>query len=138
MTRLTSDAVEELFQHCIAATCEPEDASIKVEGIVHRFAFDRERIKERGAAIGDLLAELPDEFHREQGGGWTFLNACIDRSGAQWTGLHLAMEQLFALGIAAGRARFMLDRDMWSVFPGGMPYVQVSRSPIFPDEPSSP
>jgi hypothetical protein len=36
------------------------------------------------------------------------------------------MEQLFTLGIALGLAQWQLPRDMWDIFPGGMPYVSVN------------
>ena len=74
-----------------------------------------------------MLAQPPEEFGEDTGGGWSFLNSCNDRSGRQWTGLHLTMEQLWCLGIAVGRARYTLPRDFWEVLPGGMPYLTVCR-----------
>ena len=91
------------------------------------FAFHSVRIAEHSNRIAALLAELPNEFQPgpRGGGGWTFLNACNDRHGNLWTGDHATMEALFCLGIAAGRARWLMERDMWDVLPGGMPYVAV-------------
>lgn len=100
-----------------------KDGSSKVEGIMAIAALD---VSGREQRIGELLAELPDEFQASKGGGWSFLNACMTKDGVQWTGMHSTMDKLFMLGIAAGRARWLLPRDMWGVLPGGMPYVSVN------------
>lgn len=126
MTKLTPQAVNTLVAKCLFGDGEPTDDAIKVKGIVRSFGFDPNRIAEHASQIGDLLAELPDQFQVTKGGGWTFLNACEDRHGNLWTGEHQAMESLFCLGIAARKAQWLLPRDMWSVLPGGMPYVVVS------------
>ena len=79
-----------------------------------------------------MLVELPNEFMEESaggGGGWSFLNTCYDKNGDQWTGMHLTMEQLFQLGIAAGVASYVMPRQMWAVFPGGMPYIVIHAEP---------
>jgi hypothetical protein len=122
---LTHRAVDELVHRCLMPSCDP-DAGHSVRGIVHTFAFDPEKIAQSKPAIVALLAELPDEFHASRGGGWSFLNACQDRHGNQWTDYHLQMEALFCLGIAAGLARWQLPRDLWEALPGGMPYVSVT------------
>lgn len=125
MTALTSEAVRTIASECLYARDEPHDDAIIVEGIVTHMGFHPERIAKNTDKISELLAELPTEFHAKGGGGWTFLNACNDKHGIQWTGLHREMELLFCLGIAAGKAKWMLPRDMWEVMPGGMPYVVV-------------
>jgi hypothetical protein len=33
------------------------------------------------------------------------------------------MEALVALGVGLGMAQFQMPREMWSVLPGGVPYV---------------
>lgn len=132
MTKLTAQAVHALMTGCLFRDGEPTDAAIKVEGIMTGYRFHPDRILQHTMDIAALLAELPEGFQADKGGGWTFLNACDDRHGEQWTGEHHDMESLFCLGIAAGLAKWMMPRDMWSVFPGGMPYVQV-LSPKTPD-----
>jgi hypothetical protein len=123
---LTKDAVIELMTACLFKGGESTDNAVIVEGIVSTYGFHPGRIAENTEAIRLLLAELPDEFHEGKGGGWTFLNACNDRHGNQWTGFHKVMEALFALGIAAGKAKWLLSsRSVWSELPGGMPYVTV-------------
>ncbi|MBY0559834.1 hypothetical protein [Hyphomicrobium sp.] len=114
---LTADNVEKLFAEC----SKPDGA--QVEGVISKAVLDTTG---RETEIAGMLAELPDEFQASGGGGWTFLNACDRRDGQQWTSLHATMEKLFMLGIAAGKARWLMPRDMWDVLPGGMPYVSVN------------
>ena len=58
------------------------------------------------------------------GGGWSFLQACVDKNGNHW-GEHSNMEELFCLGIAIGKVESLLPRDMWKVLPGGVPYYVI-------------
>jgi len=118
-TNLTAERVENLFGECLA------HEGVAVEGIMCTTRFSPDAIGAHRAEITAMLAELPDEFRRSGGGGWTFLNACLDRHGVQWTGLHRVMEQLFMLGLAAGLVSELMPRDMWRVLPGGMPYYVV-------------
>ena len=80
-------------------------------------------------ALGTIVFKdwknLPHQFRKSAGGGWSFLNACNQEDGEQWTGLHQRMDQLFAMAIGLGLAKWCLPRAMWDVFPGGMPYVVV-------------
>lgn len=123
---LTADAVTALFIYCLLKDDEPKEGAILGECIRGQFAMHPGRVAERSEEIGLLLAELPDEFQANGGGGWTFLNACIDRHGNRWTDMQTTMDFLFCLGFAAGKARWLLDRAMWRAFPGGMPYVSVN------------
>lgn len=125
MIQLTSRRVDELMRACLFQDDETFDGAITVEGIINNYGFHPGRIAEHAGEIGELLAELPDEFQADKGGGWSFLSACDDRHGNQWTGLHLVMERLFCLGIAAGKAEWLLPRKLWQALPGGMPYVKV-------------
>ena len=122
--------VEKVFVDCLYNEEEvksgnvPEGA-IMVEGIIQDFGFNPQRLEKHTSEIVAWLAELPDEFHEKKGGGWTFLNACNTKTGEQWTGLHERMEQLFCLGIAIKKAKYLLPRAMWSFMPGGMPYLVI-------------
>jgi hypothetical protein len=119
---LTAERVESLHRGCLA----PDGGDgITVEGIVRKARYSPAAIDLYRAEIRDLLAGLPDEFRTSGGGGWSFLNACNDRDGRLWTGLHVVMEELFMLGIAAGLVKELLGRDMWDALPGGMPYYAV-------------
>lgn len=100
------------------------DKAVLVYGIVDRIGFNPDRLETHRSVVLECLKLLPVEFRKTGGGGWTFLNACMEVGGAQWTGLHQRMEQLFMLAIGLGLARWQM-REMQSVLPGGMPFVQI-------------
>ena len=125
MTELTAQAVDELFRKCLFKDGENTSDAITVEGIVLRFGFHPGRIKENTDAIKNLCNQLPKEFLQTGGGGYTFLDMCRDKDGKQWTGLHSVQEQLMCLGLAIGYIAYCFERDMWSVLPGGVPYILV-------------
>lgn len=126
---LTSAAVKVLMNDCLFGDEEPAMLPrIEVEGILHNYGFRPERIESHYDEIVELLYELPDMYQETVGGGWSFLNMCQDKDGTLWTGLHWVMEQLVALGEAAGRMKLVLPRDVWSVLPGGMPYYVVTAT----------
>jgi hypothetical protein len=115
--------VNAVFDACLAT--EGDEHSIDVAGIVGGARFSLVKLIDHRGVIGGMLDQLPDQFKKSGGGGWSFLNACNDRDDRQWTSLHLVMERLFLLGIATGQAEWCLPREMWSAFPGGVPYVVV-------------
>jgi hypothetical protein len=119
---LSTERVGELFKRCLAATA---DQGKVVQGVVTTAAFNPQALEDCREQIAELLAELPEQFQEAGGGGWSFLNACDDRHGRQWTSFHRTMEQLFMLGLASGQVKELLPRDMWAAFPGGMPYYVV-------------
>ena len=119
---LTPQAVEAIFADCLFKDNEDKTNYIAVEGIAHNFGFHPERLESHRAEIRELLDELPAEFKE----GWSFLMACNDKHGNQWTGLHLIMEQLFCLGMGLGMVNCLMPKEFWSDLPGGMPYYQVN------------
>lgn len=124
---LCAAKVEALFKECLVPLDAPMSPSfIEVEGVINKALFHPDPVDKRRSEIASLLAQLPDQFHDGLGGGWSFLNACQDRNGHLWTGLHQTMEQLFMLGIACGLAReiTVIPRD---ILPGNMPYYAVSK-----------
>jgi len=124
-TVLDPERVNAIFTDCLFRDGEDTSNHIKAEGIVRNVGFHPERLQNHKAEIEAMLDELPDEFKKSGGGGWSFLNACNDKHGNQWTGLHQRMEQLFQLGIGIGKVQYQMPREMWSVLPGGMPYLVV-------------
>lgn len=134
MSVLNSDAVTALFMDSLFKDEElPEDGSapegaVMVEGIIHAVGFHPERLESHREEVKAMLLELPLPFRMsegEKGGGWSFLNACNNKDDEQWTGFHAIMEQLFVLGIGLGLCEFQLPREVWSVLPGGMPYIGI-------------
>jgi hypothetical protein len=97
---------------------------IAAEGITTKFGFHPERLEAHRADVRSMLMQLPEAFMKSKGGGMTFLNACNTREGHQW-GEHRDMETLFALGMGLGYVSYPMPREMWSVLPGGMPYITV-------------
>ncbi len=123
--KLTSENVERIFIDCLFQEKEAQDNPIIVEGIVSNYGFHPGRINKYKSEIYNLLKQLPKEFQKNGGGGMSFLNACNDKNGNQWTGLHNIMEQLFCLGIGIGKVKYCLSRQLWNCFPGNMPYVVI-------------
>jgi len=123
--KLNSGKVAEVFMDCLFKDGEDTSNHVKAEGIMTNVGFHPERLEGHKVEIEEMLGELPDEFKKSMGGGWTFLNACNDKNGNLWTGEHRVMEQLILLGIAIGKASFQLPREVWSALPGGMPYLVV-------------
>lgn len=108
------------------AACEStDDDALEIDAIATSVRLSETECKRHGELILAMLLELPDEFRASAGGGWSFLNACMDRHGNQWTGLHARMAQLFALGMGAGLVECQLPRSVWDVLPGGMPYYVI-------------
>lgn len=122
---IDQERVNAIFLDCLFKDGEDSANHVVGHGVVRDVGFHPERIKSHAAEIVAMLAELPDEFQTSFGGGSSFLNACIDRHGEQWTGLHQRIEQLFQLGQGIGKVRLCLPRALWSALPGGMPYFVV-------------
>jgi hypothetical protein len=105
---------------------KPAADTIIVEGIQGKFGFHPERLETQRGKVIEWLKLLPHQFRRNGGEGWSFLNACVQENGVQWTGLHRTVEELFCLAMGLGLAECQLPREMWSMFPGGMPYYVIN------------
>lgn len=116
--------VSEIFR--LSAACDEGEV---YDGITGQAVLNHETICDHQAEINRMLDDLPAEFHAGEGGGWSFLNLCNDRSGQQWTGFHAVMEHLVLLGIAVGRVSYLLPREIWDSLPGGMPYIVIAATP---------
>jgi hypothetical protein len=123
---LNSEKVEAIFMDCLFKDGEDTSNHVRVEGIMSTVGFNPERLEIHRADIEAMLNELPDQFKKSGGGGWSFLNACDDKYGNQWTGFHQHMDQLFQLGVGLDKVQCQLPREMWSVLPGGMPYYVIN------------
>lgn len=101
------------------------DGAVMVKAIRVKYGFHPGRLEAHREQVRGWLKALPHQFRAEVGGGWSFLQACMQENGVQWTGEHVTMEMLFALGIGLGLAKIPLDRTLWSSLPGGMPYITL-------------
>ena len=106
------------------ATPEQIEANglVLVECLIHTFVFHPKRVAEQRDNIRSMLERLPDGYRASGGGGWSFLNLCVDKDDVQWTSFHRTQEALCALAIAADLGEWVLPRDLWGALPGGMPY----------------
>ena len=121
--KLTVEAVTDLSDSCLAKDItNPEN--IFIEGILTKGYYDPKKLEENKSKIIELLSEWPSEFKRSQG-GWSFMNACIDKNGRQWCDCHSTMELLLMLGMAIGLVTFPMPRELWKALPGGMPYFVI-------------
>lgn len=128
---LSAEKVNEVFRHCLFKDEElpgdgnpPADA-VLVEGLTQKFGLHPGRLEEKKAIIKSFLDDLPTEFHpadKGGGGGMSFLNMCMDKEGNHW-GEHPTMQELVVLGIATKQMQYCAPRELWSVLPGGVPYV---------------
>jgi hypothetical protein len=123
---LNAERVREIFVACLFKDGESQAKFVEAQGVVHTFGFHPGRVHEYRDEIATLLNELPDTFHEEHGGGWSFLNACMDKHGNHWAE-QPTVEQLLVLGIATDKVAYCLPRDMWAVLPGGVPYFMVKK-----------
>ena len=126
--KLTSSNVQHVYLDCLVSHTNPGDGETTtpdIHGVIHRAKFWQSKIDENADDINDLLDQLPAGFHAGEGGGWSFLQACIDRDDEHW-GEHLHMEMLFLLGLAIGRVREPEPfASMRGSLPGGMPYYVI-------------
>lgn len=125
--RALAERVDKVIKDCLYKAEEipdgkpPVDAVI-VKGIVRDFAFHPGRLAAHRADVAAMCDELPDNFHKSKGGGWSFLNLCMDKHGNQW-GEQSDGEALVVLAVGTEQGGYPLPREMWNVLPGGMPYV---------------
>lgn len=126
--KLTSENVENVFMDCLFKEGEDTISYVPANlGITSMVGFHPDRLQSHSKEIRSMLSYLPEQFHEKSGGGWSFLNACNDNNGEQWTSLHQRMEQLFQLGNALGMVEALLPRELWPSLPGGMPYIVIKR-----------
>ena len=123
---LNPQKVHTIFYSCLFEKDENFGDHVAVEGITMTVGFHPGRLQAHKAEIEEMLGELPSSFQMEQGGGMSFLLACYDKDGNQWTSLHQIMEKLFLLGMGIGRVECILSREFWTSLPGGMPYYVIN------------
>lgn len=121
---LTAQNVNDIFMKCLYETGEDTTGYIPAKAVMTNIGFNPIRIEENKPKIIEMLNDLPDDFKTSGGGGMPFLNACNDKDGNQWADSHQTIDQLLCLGIAIDKISFPMPREMWSMLPGGMPYVQ--------------
>lgn len=127
---LYSERVQKIFTACLHSNVDIYDGMahipVTVDGVLGSVILDQGKLTTYTEEIIAMLNELPREFHDSIGGGWSFLQACNDKNGIQWTGLHMDMDKLFILGIAINKVKYILPKELWNVLPGGMPFLVIT------------
>lgn len=121
---LYAKRVREIFLDCLSQDDGVQDDPVVVDGMMRTARFYPSRLTRHRDEIGAMLLELPGPFMATKGGGWSSLNACMDKGGRQW-GEQSDVDWLFMLGVGAGLAQCQLPREIWPALPGGMPYYVV-------------
>jgi hypothetical protein len=93
-----------------------------VDGVAHSFLIDKQKVNSHMDKINEFLNELSDTFKE----GMSFLALPFDKNNNQW-GEQMNAEQLMVLGIAAGRIKLCLPKEMWNLLPGGVPYIEITK-----------
>lgn len=125
--KLTSEKVHQIMLDSLYDSESTNyDDAILVEGITMNIGFNPVKLNSHYDEIIGLLNELPEQFHEEIGGGWSFLEACVDKNGNHW-GEHRNMEELFLLGMAIEKVIYLFPREMWCILPGGVPYLMIKK-----------
>ena len=124
---INSDRVLKVFEECLIGSSKSSEGepTIQVEGVQCIFTFSSPKLESYRKLITGWLSLLPHTFRRSGGGGWSFLQACCQEDGVQWTGFHQSMDQLFCLGMGLDLVKNQLPRNFWSSLPGGMPYYVI-------------
>lgn len=126
--KLTSQNVDAVIKDCLYKKDEDPIDAVIVSGVMLNIGFNPIKLKEHEEDILSMLEELPNQFMKNNGGGgWSFLNACIDKNGSQW-GEHQDIDALICLGLAINKVEFQMPKAMWSILPGGMPYFSVNNN----------
>ena len=119
--------VNELFIDCLFKDNEltngrPIGNYIEAIGVKVRVWFNPIRLEEHTAEIISIISELHPNFKE----GWSFLNFCYSKNQELWTGNHSTMDELLCLGLATKTIEYCCDdREIWSLFPMGMPYIRI-------------
>lgn len=97
---------------------------VAVQGVVNNVGFHPERLESHREDIASMLLQLPDAFLSTGGGGMSMLQMPFTKDGTQY-GEQSDAEKLYMLGKGLELADFLMPREMWSMMPGGLPYIVV-------------
>ena len=120
---IDANRVQEILFDCFFSESEIENGKplvpyIAVEGLMRNFGFNPRKIEKHKPEIKSMLDQIEQ---LPEGISFLVFGKCKD-SDNLW-GEHVNYEQLIALGIASGYLFYLTPRNLWSVFPGGVPYI---------------
>lgn len=100
--------------------------AVLVDGLVSKYGFHPDRLESHREDVREILKQMPDQFMKNGGGGWSFLNLCNTKDGVQW-GEHRDMESLCCLAIGLGMGEWQM-KSMAATMPGGMPFISFNTA----------
>ena len=122
---INPERIHEIFNDCLFKEDENHSEHLPAEGLTISVGLHPERTENHASEVYEILMNLPSEFQEKTGGGWSFLYMCMDKDGNHCMEQSTAQE-LLLLGIATGWMSILMPRAIWSIFPGGVPYVMVN------------
>ena len=122
---LTAENVSSIFGNSLYREGEDTSEAKIHQGVTIDVGFHPERLFSHVDEIVTMLEELPDEFVS----GWSFLNACTDKHGRQW-GEQKNAQELVMLGVGVGLVKLTPIKAMWSIMPGGVPYLRILKKGV--------
>lgn len=124
---LNSKVVMDIFMDCMfRETPQPGTKFIGIEGIHDKIGFDPEKISLHKEEILDMLKYLPNDFNEDSGEGQSLLKAPFTKDDIQW-GEQIDADRLMMLGMAIGKVKYLLPRNLWFILPGGVPYYCITK-----------
>lgn len=124
MSLIDAQKVRDLFTDSLFRDDEDHSEFLPAKGLVTNVGFHPQRLESHEKEVHSLLLNLPESFQENSGGGYSFLAMPMDKNEEQW-GEQRNAEELLLLGIALGWADIVIPRELWSAFPGGVPYIVV-------------
>jgi len=123
--KLSTNNVISIFDNCLSNKYTKKENILNVKSVNFNIKFDLEKILKNTNDINSMINELPNNFKENIGGGWSFLNIIINNKGEIWTSEHIIADKLVSLGLATNKLSFLLEKDVWKILPGGMPYIII-------------
>ena len=141
--RLSSARVLEVCEYAMLKDSEVTDnirnhlldpGIMCVDGVINTLYFKISRLEEKLEDIRELAAQLNEVlFIDSEGQGNSFLLIPDRGDGDVWC-QHQIAESILCLMMGANIAKYLVSREMWSMFPASMPYVQINLNGY--DEPN--
>lgn len=122
---LTSKNVRKVLMDCMfESEEEAKKNGTPIQNIMNTLYLNMDKVHEHEDDIVSFLDQLHPAFRESVDGGWSFLKLPFKGKEEEQWGEHLNADELVALGLASGKLKFLVeDRDMWKMFPGGVPYI---------------
>lgn len=127
-----AQTVHDTFLSCLFSDGEDTSNAIIADSIIGKFGFHPERLEASRQLIIDVIRQMPEVFHPEKkggGGGYSFLGLCYTKDNIHWAE-HPTMNEFISLAFALNLGKFLMSREYWSFFPGGMPYLILDDEEI--------